>query len=50
VVLEQMHIRDWLADRDKARDIMSEVGPELVAKPWVNESLPEQCEMEWYVL
>ncbi len=47
VVLEQMHIRDWLADRDAVRDILSGAGPELVAKPWDNEALPVQCEMEW---
>ncbi|NLE26446.1 MAG: SOS response-associated peptidase, partial [Clostridiaceae bacterium] len=30
VVLEQMHIRDWLSDRDAARNILSGAGPELV--------------------
>lgn len=47
VVLEQMHIRDWLSDRDAARDILSGAGPELVAKPWDNGPLLEQCQMEW---
>ncbi len=30
VVLEQMHIRDWLSDRDVALGILSGAGPELV--------------------
>ena len=46
VVLEPIHIRNWLADRDSAQSILSNEGPKLISKPWDNQDISEQCEIK----